>query len=259
MMDRFRWLGRHVGWQPAAAVALMLLGLTSILRRPNAQYPRVPPSVAQTEDSQGQSRSAPRATPPTTNSEEASLGPDDDLVRTHSPDGEQLLLRTFSLPDVEDGLRCVDAVNGRVKWQCPPVCGGRYTYVRAGEFTLVECSGFPEENTLAVRRLSDGHILGRAWTLGRLYDFAISGRRVATVEPIVILHGREIPVTSEGETPDGPEATRVRVYDEWGHVLSSRHVAENAMLTSLLRGFAVEWDTGKFFLSRRGQLVAKLR
>src|SRR5262249_18302642 len=115
-----------------------------------------------------------------------------------------------------------------------------------------------QENHLAVRRLSDGAVLGRPWTLGRVYDYAVSGRRVATVEPIVILPGREVPVTDSGGTPDGQEATRVRVYDEWGHVLSSMHIADSnnsARLIGFPRGFAVVSDAGTTFLTRTGRRV----
>lgn len=85
---------------------------------------------------------------------------------------------------------------------------------------------------------------------------AISGRRVATVEPVVVQHGREIPVTGLGDTPDGKEMTRVRVYDEWGHVLHSMHVPDSARLFGFPRGFVVVSGTGTTVLTTSGRCVA---
>jgi hypothetical protein len=174
-------------------------------------------------------------------------------------DDEQLLLLTFHFPNVAEGIRCVDAVTGRLKWRQGPAEEGRYTTIKAGETTLAECSGYPEENTLAVRRLSDGRILGRPWTVGSVYDFAISGRRVAAVEPIMVWHGREVAVTYLGEDLKGAWATRVRVYDEWGHVLSSMRIPDLTRVFGFPRGFAVVSDAGTTLLTSSGRRVATLR
>lgn len=259
MMDSLRSIGMRVGWVPAAAIALILLGLSRTWHAPQTQRPPFRPAAPQTEAHPSDVRPTPERRVTAAGDENTPLGPYDDIVRAAGPDDEQLLLLTFQFPNPANSIQCVDAVSGSVKWQRPPVRGGRYTDIRVGEFTLVECTGFPEENTLAVRRLSDGHILGRAWTLAKIYDFAISGRRVATVEPVVILHGREIPVTSMGETPEGPWATRVRVYDEWGHMLSARHVPDGARLTGFPRGFAVASDAGTILLTGSGRRLVTLR
>jgi uncharacterized protein YjbI with pentapeptide repeats len=190
------------------------------------------------------------------------------IVRVHGPDGEQRLLLTFRWPRAEKGIECVDGYDGSVRWHRNPSGEGRYTCVEAGETTLVECTGYPQRNWLTVRRLSDGAVLGRPFEVGSLDDYAISGRRVATVEPVVILHGREIPVTSMGAggTPDGPWATRVRVYDEWGHVLRSFRVDDSDEIDGERRtrlfarpdGFVVVSKANRVaFLPRNGRRPAR--
>jgi hypothetical protein len=218
------------GWLRAAAVATLLLGPTLVwhaaLRRPPIAAPR----TVQLPLTNPTTEAKPRVVHADDSWDTSDLSRYESIVRVHSPDGEQRLLLTFRWPRAEKGIECVDRFDGSVRWHRNPARVGRYTYVEAGETTLVECTGYPQQNWLTVRRLSDGAVLGRPFEVGRLYDYGISGRQVATVEPIVILQGREIPVTSMGETPDGPEATRVQVYDEWGHVLRSLRVNDNAVV-----------------------------
>ena len=70
---------------------------------------------------------------------------------------------------------------------------------------------------------------------------------------MVVQHGLEVAVTSMGETPEGRNVICLRVYDEWGRVLSSRHVLDTARLISLPRGFAVVSDAGTTILTRSGR------
>jgi hypothetical protein len=248
------------GWLLAAIASVLILGNGLQVARLYSQRwgHQRHLTAAQGEHHPGRAVLASEPARPAVVSQESQLTRYQDITRLRTRDDEQLLLLTFAFPDQGDGIKCVDAVTGSVKWHQEPVSEGRYTTFRAGDTTLVECTGWPGENYLAVRRLSDGRVLGRPWTLGRLYDVAISGRRVAAVEPVVIHHGREVAVTSLGAMPEGHEATRVRVYDEWGHVLSSRHVPDGSRLFGFPRGFAVVSDRGTTILTRSGRRVVTL-
>jgi hypothetical protein len=263
---RINSLALHVGWPRAAAVALMLLALTLVWHARERQPIIAAPPAAQLPQFNGLPKPKGTSVEKEHRADYSQLCQFENIVRTSSPDGEHLLLLTFSWRSEEQGIKCVDPGTGSVKWHRDPVGEGRYTYVKANETTLVECSGFPQQNWLAVRRLSDGAVLGCPFEVGRLYDYAISGRRVATIEPVVLLHGREIPVTSMGETSDGPWATRVRVYDEWGHVLRSIRVDDSDAIDGGRRtrlfacpdGFVVVSKAGRVaFLIRNGHGAAR--
>ena len=158
-----------------------------------------------------------------------------------------------------EGIGCVDAYDGRWRWHRPALVNGQYNWIEVGETTLVECSGTLHTNDIGIRRLSDGRLIGRPWRLGSVYDVAISGRRVAVAEPVIVHHGREVAVTGPVLESEGSEVTRLRVYDEVGHVLSSRRIPNITRLVGFPRGFAVVSDTGTTILSSTGRTVAALR
>jgi hypothetical protein len=144
----------------------------------------------------------------------------------------------------QDGIGFFNAVTGRCEWRQPSVAEGRYTRIMVadGGTRFVECTGYPRENHLAVRRVADGHILGRPWTVGEIRDFEISGGTVA-----VIL------VRWLGER----EIHWVCLYDDWGRVVRRLPIADAESLCGLTCGFAVVsknrttliTDTGRRLLS----------
>jgi hypothetical protein len=258
-MDSIRRLAMHLGWQRAAVIALIALAFTLRLHGAVRSIPRGRPAAA--EEQQAPAPPAPHREPTAsaTNIDESWLSQYEDVVRVHGPDDQQLFLLTSSWPNAQDGIRCVDAVTGRLKWHRDPADQARYTVITAGVATLAECTGYPQENTLAVRRLSDGRILGHPWKVARIFGFAISGRRVAAIVPVIIQRGREVPEGSLGDCPEGQDATRVRVFDEWGHALSSMRLPNAISLTGFPRGFAVVSDAGTTLLTSSGHLVRTLR
>jgi hypothetical protein len=182
------------------------------------------------------------------------------IVRARLGDTDQVYVFTGATPYAEPrGIGCVDAYDGRWRWRRPALDNGQYNFIEVGGATLVECSGNPHTNDVGVRRLSDGRLIGRAWRLGAVYDVAISGRRVAVVEPVIVHRGREAAVDGPVLESEGREVTRLRVYDEWGHVLSSRRIPDITRVVGFPRGFAVVSDAGTTILSSTGRRVATLR
>src|SRR5205823_2842048 len=106
----------------------------------------------------------------------------------------------------QDGIGFFNTSTGRWEWRQPPVAEGRYTKIllEVGGTRFVECTGYPRENYLAVRRVADGHVLGRPWQVGTILDFGLSGGIVG-----VILVG----------WIGDRESNSVCLYDAWGRVV----------------------------------------
>jgi hypothetical protein len=190
----------------------------------------------------------------------------DDIYRVDRPKDNQSFVFTGRMgSDLEGMIGCVDAATGKWRWRQQTAAKGRFTCIDVGETTLLEITGWPQEDTLAVRRLSDGAVLGHPWEVGRIWLTAISGRRVATVG--------EAPAADENDQGAGPtaksraaevadsghEVATARIYDEWGHLLRSFQVRDPEKVTGFRRGFALVCRDRTLILNDAGGIVSTLR
>lgn len=111
MIDRMRQLMMRVGWPRAAAVALILLWLTSpspfTRSEPGPSRPTAPmqphsPAALPASELEG----------PAVSSQEGQLRQYENIVPVRTRDEEQLFLLTYSFPNAGESIKCVDAETG---------------------------------------------------------------------------------------------------------------------------------------------------
>jgi hypothetical protein len=269
LVDTFRGWALRGWWPHAAVIAAALTGLSVITAsfwRPPAAARSGPVLLAP------QQRSAPMPDPHRNNKARPRPEPKrpgfeiyNDIYRAGRPTDDQVYVFTYSAPsDEEDIIGCVDADSGKWRWRRHAVAEGRYTLIDAGQTTLLEITGWPQENTLAVRRLSDGAVLGRPWKVGRIWLTAISGRRVTTIgEGPSTEESRRQPWRKGSPTVTAAdlehEVATACVYDEWGHLLRSFPVRDPENATGFRRGFAIVCRGRTIIIDDAGRTVHSLR
>ncbi len=80
------------------------------------------------------------------------------------------------------GIWCF--LNGKVVWSIPALVEGRHAILdrSASKTVFLEISGWPRESHLAVHRVSNGAVIGRAWNAGYITQVALGRDRVAVIE-----------------------------------------------------------------------------
>jgi hypothetical protein len=255
LTDLFRRLALRGWWPQATGAAILLLGVTYAVSRLRPVPSRPESARALTLPR----RSLPPWSGPipheATGAKLQNPGFEHytDIYRVDRPTDDHCFVFSFS-PELDTAgiIGCVDAFGGEWRWRRHAVADGRYTCIDVGQTTLLEITGWPQANTLAVRRLSDGAVLGRPWEVGRIWLTAISGRRVATVG--------EGPATQRWEQDDSLyERPAVTIYDEWGHLLRSFRVKGVEQVTGFRHGFALGCRDRTLILTHTGRVVRILK